>query len=102
MTETHLAWKIKGPHRNSSPLVIDDDIYVVSDNGVVSCLDVATGEQHWQKRLGGDFSASPLYADGKIYVSNEAGVTFVLQPDTSLKCSPRTRSPPDIRLADAV
>lgn len=80
VTQTHLAWKIKGPHRNSSPLVIDDDIYLTSDNGVVSCLDVTTGKEHWQKRIGGDFSASPLYADGKIYVSNESGVTFVLQP----------------------
>ncbi len=80
VTETHLAWKVKGPHRNSSPLILGDNLYIVSDNGVASCLDVKTGEPHWQKRVGGDFSASLLAADGKIYLTNESGVTTVIKP----------------------
>jgi outer membrane protein assembly factor BamB len=81
VTESHLAWKIaKGAPRNASPIVVDDDIYIVSDNGVVTCLDVKTGKVHWQKRVGGDFSSSPLYADGRIYITSEAGLTTVLKP----------------------
>lgn len=80
VTETHLAWKVKGPHRNSSPIIVGDDIYLMGDNGVASCLDLKTGEQHWQKRVGGDFSSSYLYADGKLYITNESGVTTVLKP----------------------
>ncbi len=81
VTESHLVWKTeKGAPRNASPIVIGDDVYLVSDNGVACCFDVKTGKQHWQKRVGGDYSASPLHADGRIYLTNEAGLTTVLQP----------------------
>lgn len=81
VTETHIAWKTaKGAPRNASPIIIGPDVYMISDNGVASCLDLKTGEQHWQKRVGGDFSASPLFADGKLYITNEAGMTTVLKP----------------------
>ena len=36
------------------------------------------GEQVWQQRVKGEFSASPVLADGKLYVVNEAGATSVL------------------------
>lgn len=81
VSETHLAWKTpKGAPRNSSPIIIGDDLYLVSDNGVASCLDVKTGDPHWQKRVGGDFSSSPLYAGGRLYVTSESGLTTVLKP----------------------
>ena len=40
-------------------LVVGDEVYFVSDNGVATCLDARTGKQHWTERLGGGFSASP-------------------------------------------
>lgn len=81
VTETHLAWKTnKAVPRNASPIIVGDDLYLISDNGVATCLDVKTGEQHWQKRIGGDFSSSPLFADGKLYIVNENGLTTVLKP----------------------
>ena len=55
-------------------------LYVVHDQGTASCLEALTGKLVWQKRLGGNFSASPLYADGKIYFMNEDGVTTVIRP----------------------
>jgi hypothetical protein len=39
-----------------------------------------TGKVHWQKRLGGNFSASPVFGDGKIYVLNENGAATVIAP----------------------
>jgi outer membrane protein assembly factor BamB len=41
-------------------------------------LDAVSGKALWQKRLGGEFSASPILADGRIYASNQGGDTFVL------------------------
>jgi outer membrane protein assembly factor BamB len=77
-------WQVtKGAPRNASPLVAGDEIYLVSDNGIVTCLDARTGEQHWQERIGGDCSASPLFADGRIYITNETGVTTVLAAGTT-------------------
>lgn len=79
-----VAWKVnKGAPRNASPLVVGDELYFVSDNGVISCVDAATGALHWQERLGGDCSASPLFADGRIYVTNETGETKVIKPGTT-------------------
>lgn len=81
VTETHLAWKsTKNAPRNASPLVVGEDIYLVSDDGIATCSDVKTGKRHWQTRMGGNYSASPLYANGRIYLTNEDGLTTVLKP----------------------
>lgn len=83
VTETHMAWKIeRGAPLNPSPLLLGDELYLVSDAGIASCLDAKTGEVHWQKRIGGNFSASLLYADGRIYMLDENGKTYVFAPST--------------------
>jgi len=49
---------------------------------VLAAYKVATGEQIYQKRLGGtggSFSASPVAADGKLYCSSEDGDVFVVK-----------------------
>jgi outer membrane protein assembly factor BamB len=86
VTDTHVAWKLqKGAPLNPSPLVIGNELYLVDDHGIASCLDAETGEQHWQKRVPGNYSASPLFADGRIYLTNETGVTTVIAPGTKFK-----------------
>src|SRR5262249_39368098 len=80
-TETHLAWQLKkGAPLNPSPLLVDDDLYLISDDGVASCIDARTGKSRWQQRVGGNFSASPVYADGKIFLQSEDGEGIVLKP----------------------
>ena len=81
VTRTHLAWKLdRGAPLNPSPLLIGAALFLVGDNGIVTCLNAVTGKQHWQKRIGGNFSASPLYADGRIYFLDENGKAFVIDP----------------------
>jgi outer membrane protein assembly factor BamB len=76
-----IAWREKkGAPTMSSPLVVDDLVYMVSDKGVGTCLQVKSGEAVWSERLGGNFSSSPLFADGRIYVGNRDGDTFVIKP----------------------
>jgi outer membrane protein assembly factor BamB len=81
ITDTHLVWKVKrgAPHKPSI-LLVDDLIYMISDAGVASCIDAKTGEQVWQQRIGGDYSASPLYADGRLWFFSQDGKTTVLKP----------------------
>lgn len=81
VTETHVAWKTNksAPH-TPSPLLVGDQLYVVSDGGIATCFNAVSGEQVWQKRIGGNFSSSPLFADGKIYLQSEQGDGIVLQP----------------------
>lgn len=81
VTATHLAWQYdKGAPNTPSMLIVGDELYMVSDNGVATCVDAATGEKHWQKRLGGNYSSSLLYADGKIFFTDELGKTTVIAP----------------------
>jgi outer membrane protein assembly factor BamB len=81
VTDTHVAWSIKsGAPHSPSPILVGDELYVVSDDGRATCLDAKTGEQHWQKRLGGNYSASPIFAAGRLYFLNEIGLTTVIRP----------------------
>ena len=61
-------------------MVVDDLFYMVRDDGMVVCLDVATGQEVWKDRLTGTYAASPVFADGRIYFSSQQGNTTVLKP----------------------
>jgi outer membrane protein assembly factor BamB len=79
-TDTHVAWMLRrGAPHTPSPLLVGEELYLVSDNGTATCLDARTGKVHWQERLRGAFSASPLGGDGKIYFQSEQGVGFVIR-----------------------
>jgi len=80
VTETHVVWTVKkGAPHTPSMLLVDNEIYMLADKGVLSCFDALTGEQHWQERIGGNYSASPVYADGKIYIQSEEGTGQVFK-----------------------
>ena len=80
VTGSHIKWKAaKSICHRSSPLLIDGFIYMISNNGIASCLDVKTSKTVWQKRIGGNFSASMVHADNKIYLFDEDGVTTILK-----------------------
>lgn len=81
ITDTHVAWKVKrGVPNKPSILLVDDLIYMIGDTGIASCIDAKTGDQVWQQRIGGEYSASPVYADGKLWFFSEDGKTIVLKP----------------------
>jgi outer membrane protein assembly factor BamB len=81
ITDTHIAWEQKqGVPSLSSLLYVDPHIYAVTDTGIVNCFDAKTGEEVWQKRIGGKHSASPIYAEGNIYFLSELdGETIIIK-----------------------
>jgi outer membrane protein assembly factor BamB len=81
VTDTHVKWSAtKGAPHTPSLLLVGDELYMVSDGGVASCLDAKTGKVHWSKRLPGKgYSASPIAAGGKIYFLSEDGVGTVIK-----------------------
>ena len=84
VTRTHIAWTLtRGAPFTPSPLVAGDELYVISDSGILSVLDAVSGRLHYQQRLGGNFSASPVLADGRLYFLSEEGVTTVVAPGTT-------------------
>lgn len=84
VTRSHVAWTLtRGAPLTPSPILVGDELYTVSDNGIASCLDARTGGVRWQVRLGHSFSASPVLADGRLYFLDEDGRTTVLRPGTN-------------------
>ena len=53
----------------SSPILVGDKIYVVSEKGDLCSVDANTGKIDWRMKIGIEQrNACPLYADGKLYV----------------------------------
>jgi outer membrane protein assembly factor BamB len=83
VTKTHVAWTLKrGAPLTPSPLLVGDELFVVNDGGIATCLDAKTGATHWVQRLGGEYSASPVFADGRIYFLSEEGQATAIAPGT--------------------
>ena len=86
VTRSHVAWTIaRGAPYTPSPLLVGNDLYYVSDTGVLSLADAMSGQIVWQQRLGGNYSASPVFADGRIYFQSEEGMTTVITPGREFK-----------------
>ncbi|MCC7419997.1 MAG: PQQ-binding-like beta-propeller repeat protein [Planctomycetaceae bacterium] len=88
VTKTHVAWKtMKSTPTRPSQILAGDSFFMVSDGGVVSCLNAATGEQRWTKRLGGPHCASLLHAPsteyehGILWIFDENGSARVIEAD---------------------
>jgi outer membrane protein assembly factor BamB len=80
VTATHVRWKLdRGAPLTPSVLVVGEELFCVSDNGVATCLDVQSGAERWRQRLGGNHSASPLHADGIVYFQDEAGGAILVK-----------------------
>jgi len=86
VTKKHVAWSLKrGAPLTPSPLLVGGELYMITDNGIATCVDAATGKEHWKARIGGNHSASPVYADGRIYFLSEEGESVVIAPGKEFK-----------------
>lgn len=86
VTSTHVSWKVKRnvPTR-SSVVMAGDSLFMVDDGGIATCLDAKTGEQVWNERIGGTYSAAPLAAAGRVYFFAEDGNTTVVAAERAFK-----------------
>ena len=57
--------------------MVGDHLYLVSDTGVFSCVELATGRIAWQERRSGRHSASPVESGGLLWWCDEDGTTVV-------------------------
>jgi len=84
---THIAWTSDAGFDVPTPVSDGKLLYIVEDGGLMSCLDVKTGEARYKKeRLPrGTYSASPILGDGKIYAISESGRTVVVAAGPEFK-----------------
>jgi outer membrane protein assembly factor BamB len=78
-----LAWEFtKGTAYVTSPIIYGDHIYLSTDGGILTCLDVRTGELKYEggrPPVPATFMASPVAFGGHLYMTSEDGDTFVIK-----------------------
>jgi outer membrane protein assembly factor BamB len=78
-----IAWSHRrGGTYIPSPVLYRGHLYLLNNNGILSCYRVRDGEQVYQTRVGPQgtsFAASPVAADGRLYLASEDGLVFVLR-----------------------
>jgi outer membrane protein assembly factor BamB len=65
---------------------VDGLLYLVTDKGLVTCLDAKTGKVHYEggrPPTGASFMASPVAVAGHVLMSSLDGDTIVLKVGTS-------------------
>lgn len=68
-----------------SPLYHAGLVYLVQDIGVMACVEAASGEVEWRKRLGSNVSSSPVLVGEHVLVGLEDGRTLVLRHGTKFE-----------------
>jgi outer membrane protein assembly factor BamB len=72
----------RGTSYTPSPVLHEGKLYMLTDSGMLSCLDAATGKPFYERvRLPKpyNFRASPVAAGGKLYLSSEDGDVVVVR-----------------------
>jgi outer membrane protein assembly factor BamB len=72
----------RGTPYSTSPVLHENKLYFVTDNGMLTCLNAQTGQPYYlQQRLPKpyNFKASPVGAGGKLYLATEEGDVVVVK-----------------------
>jgi outer membrane protein assembly factor BamB len=64
-----------------SCLVKDGLLFLWTGGGIVTCLDAATGREHWRERVGGSYYCSPVWVDGRLYCISKEGDVVIIAAD---------------------
>ncbi|HEX8502654.1 MAG TPA: PQQ-binding-like beta-propeller repeat protein [Pyrinomonadaceae bacterium] len=83
LKDADIVWKYgKGTAYVPSPILYGDYVYLLTDKGIMTCLDARTGEVKYEGArvpVPATFTASPIAFEGKILLTSEDGDTFVIR-----------------------
>jgi outer membrane protein assembly factor BamB len=78
-----IAWKYnKGTAYVPSPILYGDYLYLMTDSGILTCLEARTGEVKYEGSrvpVPATFTSSPVAFDDKVLLTSEDGDTFVIK-----------------------
>lgn len=85
LTTSNIVWRVKKSYPSiPSPLVYRGVMYLMKEGGIVSSLDLASGQVLKQGRTPDaleEYYASPVAGDGKIFLVSASGKVTVLKAD---------------------
>jgi len=80
VTNSHVAWHVrKNPSYVPSPIAAGKWFFVVSDQGMLNCIEAKTGEYVWQQPIARHVSSSPVSVGGNLYFLDDDGTTTVVK-----------------------
>lgn len=102
VTQTHIRWRARNAPTMASMVSADGRMYGVSDKGLMSCVEMESGEVLNLQRLGGNYSASPLLANGLLYFSSREGTVTVVRCGPELEVVATQEFPEGLMASPAV
>ncbi len=79
----YVVWRYnKGTAYVPSPILYGDYLYLMTDSGIITCLEARTGEVKYEggrAPVPATFTSSPVAFDDKILLTSEDGDTFVIK-----------------------
>jgi len=79
VTKTHILWRAEeGLPDTCSPVTDGKLLFLLTNDGILTCYDAKTGKMLWDKELGMPCSASPTIVGDRLYVFTEKGVAIVV------------------------
>ena len=68
----------------SSPVAVNDLLFIGTSYGVIACYRSKTGELLWEYECNRGFYESPIVADGKVYFIDRGGKMYIFSASESL------------------
>jgi len=79
LSKRAIVWDhAEGSPDTCSPVVWNDLLFTVTDDGIARCFDAATGHIKWKHRITGKYKASPVAVEGRIFFLNTEGLCTVV------------------------
>jgi outer membrane protein assembly factor BamB len=79
LSARNIVWQYdEGSPDTCSPVIWNELLFTITDDGIARCIDLPTGHLQWKQRLKGGYKASPLAADGRIYFLGIDGLCTVV------------------------
>ena len=66
-------------------VVKDGLLFLLTDSGIMTCVDAPTGKIHWRERIGGNFYSSPVWVDHRLYCVSKEGEVAVIAAEKTYK-----------------
>jgi outer membrane protein assembly factor BamB len=97
-------WRLpRGTPDVPSPVVHEGLVYLCRENGVLVCLDAATGKPQYEERLhSAAYRASPVVADGKVYLTARDGTFSVVRAGPKFALLATNRLPDTFTASPAI
>ena len=105
ISDSHVEWgSSKSVPRRPSQILIGERLFMISDQGVASCLDAVSGEIVWQKRVGsgGEIRSSPVMAGGLIYSFGVEGEVVVFAASDEFELGSQSKLEEGLQAAPAI